>query len=246
MRCTVAAWLMLLMALPTACGADRPRAADPASYLASIAGEFDKTWPNNRMVVVVCHGHSVPTGYFKSPDVRPFDSYPHLLHVAIHESHPSSVVEVIRTSIGGENAERGAQRFADDVLAKKPDVVTIDYALNDRPIGLERARAAWAAMIEQASRRGVKVLLLTPTPDTHEDIADPDAPLALHAQQIRDLAAEFHVGLVDSYAAFQRFEERGGDLPSLMSQPNHPNRKGHELVTKELAPWFLKPGSHEK
>ncbi len=70
---------------------------------------------------------------------------------------------------------------------------------------------------------------------------DPNTPLAQHTQQVRRLAAEYGVGLVDSYAAFQRFAAGGGDLSGLMSQPNHPNRRGHELVAEELAPWFLRP-----
>ena len=32
--------------------------------------------------------------------------------------------------------------------------------------------------------------------------------------------------------------EAGGKLDDLMSQVNHPNRKGHELVANELQSWF--------
>ncbi len=233
---------LILLATTPLCFAGEPGLPPrngPQAYLADTIEEFDKTWPNNRRVLIAVHGHSVPTGYFSGSRVMPFDSYPHLLHVAIHQRHPTSVVEVVRTSIGGENSEQGAKRFAADVLALRPDVVTIDYALNDRPIGLQRAHAAWSTMIEAAKQNDVKLILLTPTPDLNADINDPADPLALHAEQIRRLAAEHHVALVDSYAAFQRIVLDGGDLSKLMSQPNHPNRKGHELVTKELTKWFL-------
>ena len=77
----------------------------------------------------------------------------------------------ITTSIGGEQAEQGAERFKEEVLIYRPDVLFIDYALNDRSIGLERAKIAWEQMIQEALAYGTKVILLTPTPDLKEDIS---------------------------------------------------------------------------
>jgi lysophospholipase L1-like esterase len=115
----------------------------------------------NRTITIVCHGHSVPAGYFKTPVVDTFNAYPHLLHLALKKRFPHAVINVIVTAIGGENSEQGSARFEKDVLCHKPDLITIDYALNDRRIGLEKARQAWTSMIEQAKAKNVKVLLLT-------------------------------------------------------------------------------------
>jgi acyl-CoA thioesterase-1 len=160
------------------------------------------------------------------------------LHLALKDRFPNAVLNVTVTAIGGEESNRGAARFEKDVLALRPDVVTIDYALNDRRIGLERAGAAWRSMITNALQRGIKVLLLTPTPDMKANLADPADPLNQHAAQIRRLAAEYHVGLVDSLAAFQRALHAGTKLEDLMSQGNHPNREGHDLVVAELLKWW--------
>ena len=219
-------------------GTDRPAVADPATYLAGVIAELQQPWPHNRTVNIVCHGHSVPAGYFHTPTVNTFNAYPALLHQAIAARFPLAVTNVIVTAIGGENAESGAARFERDVLSLKPDVVTIDYALNDRGIGLDRARIAWVSMIRKAQTAGVKVILLTPTGDLTSHLDDPKDPLNLHANQIRALAAEYHVGLVDSLSAYQRYVHTGGHLKDLMSQVNHPNRKGHELVTTELLKWL--------
>ena len=62
--------------------------------------------------------------------------------------------------------------------------------------------------------------------------------LARHADQIRRLAAEYEVGLVDSFAAFGSYVAAGGDATDLLSWSNHPNRQGHELVARELLRWF--------
>ena len=91
---------------------------------------------------------------------------------------------------------------------------------------------------EAALAAQVKVLLLTPTADLGANSDDPSDPINLHAEQARGLAAEYGTGLVDSFAAFQRFSQAGGLLPSIMAQGNHPNREGHELVAQALLEWF--------
>ena len=89
-----------------------------------------------------------------------FDAYPYLLHRGLNRRFPHAVINVIVTGIGGENSEQGAKRFKRDVLSLRPDVVTIDYALNDRAIGLARSERAWRKMIELALAHHVKVILL--------------------------------------------------------------------------------------
>ena len=212
--------------------------ADKKTYLADITTLLKKKWPDNRTINIVCHGHSVPSGYFKTPLVDTFNAYPHLLHKGLKESYPYAVINVFVTGIGGESSDTGAERFGRDVLTLKPDVITIDYALNDRRLGLESARKAWIAMIKKAQEKGIKVILLTPTPDQRNDIKDPNDQLSQHANQVRELAREYHVALVDSYSLFLRYVQNGGVLKDLMSQVNHPNRKGHDLVTKALLEWF--------
>ena len=56
--------------------------ADPALYLRPIIDSLKTHWPDNRAVNIVCHGHSVPAGYFATPRVDSLNAYPHLLRVA--------------------------------------------------------------------------------------------------------------------------------------------------------------------
>lgn len=216
----------------------KPTAADPATYLAAFDEEFEKRWPKNRRITIAMHGHSVPTGYTTRGVVKPYDAYPHLLEVALKERYPHAVTNVIPTGIGGENSTQGVHRFTKDVLALRPDIVTIDYSLNDRHLGLETPREAWGRMIELALAQNVKVLLLTPTGDWKANMLSPDDPIVQHAAQVRELAAEYGVGLVDSYQAFLDHLEANGTIKPIMAQSNHPNRQGHELVVEELKKWF--------
>jgi lysophospholipase L1-like esterase len=208
-------------------------------YLADLTALLSSDWPTNRTVNIVCHGHSVPAGYFKTPAVETFNAYPHLLHRGLKERFPNAVINVIVTAIGGENSEEGAKRFDSDVLSLKPDVVTLDYALNDRGIGLERAEKAWRVMIEKCRTRHIPVILLTPTLDLTAKLDDPQDPLNLHAVLIHRLAEDYHIGIADSLERFQQSIRNGVRPADLMSQGNHPNREGHALVATELLKWFM-------
>lgn len=234
----LAAILIFCAALHGNCEEAAPAVAAPESYLAAFVKVAETPWPHNHTLNIVCHGHSVPSGYGKTPAVHTLDAYPHLLRAGLSERFPLAVINVIVTAIGGENSRAGAARFQRDVLTLRPDVVTIDYALNDRRLPLPEARKNWVQMIEQAQAANVKVILLTPTPDQSAKLTDPADPLNQHAAQIRALAAEYHTGLVDSLAVFQAAVTGGKPLVELMAQVNHPNRQGHELVAHELLAWF--------
>lgn len=213
--------------------------ADRQTYLNEFKKEMQVKWPKNRTLNIVFHGHSVPSGYFHGGVVNTMQAYPHLVFHGIKTQYPYTVLNVLTTSIGGEQAEQGEKRFADEVLTHRPDVLFIDYALNDRSIGLERAEKAWRKMVEAALAKGIKVILLTPTLDLKENILDEKTPLAGHAAMIRRLAAEYHVGLVDSYQLFKEKAAKGEDLKAYMSQNNHPNSAGHSCVAGEIMAWFF-------
>jgi lysophospholipase L1-like esterase len=215
--------------------------ASPRTYLSGITDLLRKPWPDNRTVNIVCHGHSVPSGYFATPVVDTFNAYPHLLHVGLKTRFPFAVINVIVTAIGGENSEQGAERLEHEVSRFRPDVLTLDYGLNDRRLGLEKAADAWRAMIKRAKRQGVKIILVTPSADVTQlpEVAPAEREqLKAHAEQIRRLAAEYGTGLADGFAAFDRAVNAGTDLSELLSWQNHPSRKGHELIARELLRWF--------
>lgn len=184
-------------------------------YLKPIKHELIKEWPNNRTINIVFHGHSVPAGYFKTPVVNTMDAYPNQVLGLLKEKYPYAVINVINTAIGGENSQSGQKRFESDVLCHNPDILFIDYALNDRGMGQETAKTAWVKMIVEAKKRGIKIILLTPSPDLSVDLLDPNTDLDLHAKQIRSLANKYQLGLVDSYAQFRDIKAAGGQYRRL-------------------------------
>jgi len=212
--------------------------ADPKNYLNDIKAELKKEWPKNRTINLVFHGHSVPTGYFRTPAVHKLEAYPFLTLKQLKEVYPNAVINVITTSIGGENSLQGEKRFKRDVLTHKPDVLFIDYALNDRSIGLEKSREAMEKMIRKALKRNIKVILMTPSPDLTVDILKPDNILEQFTSQLIHLADKYNIGLVDSYGAFYELAKSGEDLKSYMAQSNHPQKKGHQVIADEIVKWF--------
>jgi lysophospholipase L1-like esterase len=214
--------------------------ANIKTYLGPLTDELRKEWPANRIVHVVFHGHSVPAGYFKTPVVDTFHAYPHLVHVGIKAAYPHAVVNATVTAIGGENSLSGANRFERDVLSLRPDVVVIDYALNDRGVGLDKALAAWTSMILACRQKNIKVILCTPTGDTSTRRNDPNDALVKHTEQIRRMADQLEVGLADIFSAWSEAIVKVGE-PVLHSQGNHPSFEGHKVAASVITPWFTTP-----
>lgn len=209
-------------------------------YLDEVLCELSKKWPENRTINIVCHGHSVPAGYFATPFVDTLHAYPHLLLRLIKERFPFACVNVIVTAIGGEDSVSGEKRFEKEVLSHDPDIITIDYALNDRRPGLEKAKKAWESMIEMALQRKKKVILLTPTWDnSYYEQNESWELLKAHANQVRMLSEKYKVGLADSFAAWEKRIEEPSDLSQYLSHVNHPTKKGHEIVANEIGRYFI-------
>lgn len=211
---------------------------DQNAYLNSLKTDLGIKWPKNRTINLVFHGHSVPSGYFQTPIVNTLEAYPYQVLKKLKERYPFAVINTITTAIGGENSVKGAARFEQDVLIHRPDVIFIDYALNDRGVGLEVAKIAWTKMIEAALSAHIKIVLLTPSPDQNENILDQNTPLSQHTAQIIALGKRYRIPVVNSYAIFKNIVLNGGTISNFMAQSNHPNAQGHNLIAEEIVKLF--------
>ncbi len=209
-----------------------------SDYLSDVKNQLSKQWPNNRTINLVFHGHSVPAGYFKTPTVNTIESYPYQVLKQVKEKYPYAVINVINTSIGGETSISGQKRFEAEVLTHRPDILFIDYALNDRRVGLDESRAAWEKMIQRAQKAGSKIILLTPSPDLKVDLTNPENELEKHTNQIKELSKKYNIGLADSYSVFKQIQKECECVADYMSQGNHPNEKGHYLISLEIIKYF--------
>lgn len=213
--------------------------ADQQTYLNDLCNELGKPWPTNRTINIVCHGHSIPAGYTIEHIVKPFDAYPHILHRRLKDRYPFAVINVIVTAIGGEGSVAGVKRFKRDVLSLKPELITLDYTLNDRYGPFEEGLNAYSSMVDMAKESGSKIILLTPTMDARCcDIPEKMTDIYRRVQMIKDLSAEKSVGLIDTFQAWDNYIKQGGSLSDLLVSVTHPSYKGHQLIVSELMKWF--------
>ena len=232
----------LLLLLATSCKERKDYAGSlntPANYLTEIKKELKKEIPNNRTINLVFHGHSVPAGYFDTTNVNTLASYPFLVLKLLKEKYPHAVINVINTAIGRETSVGGQKRFESEVLNHKPDIIFIDYGLNDRGAGLDKSRIAWIKMIERAKEERIKIILLTPSADLKINLSDPDNELEKHSNQIKELSNKYNIGLVDSYSLFKKIKADCDCVADYMSAHNHPNEKGHLLIASEIMKYFI-------
>lgn len=212
---------------------------DKRTFLYELTKELDKAYPNNRLINIAVHGHSQTRGYTTGHTIDPFSAYPHQFHKLLKHRFPFAATNVIVTGIGGECAINGAKRFDEDVLCCKPDLITIDYALNDRYANKEEIRQAWESMVDNAKEKHIPVLLLTPTfdiPSAYEK--DKLAQLREREQMIIELGNEKEVGVVQVMRAWEKYLKYSGNIEDLLAGVNHASELGHKIIANELLSWI--------
>ena len=111
--------------------------------------------PGNRIVWL---GDSITEQY----------QYSTYLELYLTTRFPKAGFTFINAGISGDTAQGGAGRFQSHVLNEKPNVVTINFGMNDGGYGAFNAAAnknyqqKTAAMLEAAEKAGVKVVLMSP------------------------------------------------------------------------------------
>ena len=212
---------------------------DKRTYLYALTEELSKSWPNNKLINIVVHGHSQTGGFTTGHVIDPFSAYPHQFHKLLKHRFPFAATNVIVTGVGGECSITGAERFERDVLCHKPDLIVVDYALNDRLADKCEVRRAWGSMAATAKRVGIPMLLLTSTLDI------PSAYEKDKMEQIREMEAiiievggENDAGVVHVTKAWERYLEYIGNIEDLLTGVNHSSELGHGITAKELASWI--------
>lgn len=168
---------------------------------------------------------------------------------------------IINAGVGGNDTGQARARFEKDVLAHAPDIVIIQFGLNDSCIdlwdGKDKPRVTKEAYVENLKSfvetlraRNCAVILMTAnpmrwTPQLLElygkapfDVNDPWGFNLLnreYAQGVRDLAKTLDVPLVDVYQGFLDYSAVPGQTAEdLLLDGMHPNDKGHALIAKWL------------
>jgi len=163
-------------------------------------------------------------------------------------------VKVINEGIGGEKTNQALARLAKDVVARKPDYVTIMYGTNDSAVNkgasqprlpLETYEKNLRLIVQRLRAAGISPVLMTSPPlgnsfsyvewaPYKED--GPNCMLIDYVRAVRRVAREDSVPLVDNFARWAETEYLGTDIDTLMGDGCHPNPAGHKLVAQTMYP----------
>ena len=184
-------------------------------------------------VTIVCFGDSVTGVYYHTGGRR---AYADMLELALERLYPNASVTVVNAGISGHATDNALARMDADVLAHKPDLVTVMFGLNDMTrVPLDDYRANLATIITRARETGAEVILCTPNA-VFETERRPSAKLVDYVEAIRAVGVEQNVPVVDCYQAYDQIRARDPlAFALLMSDEIHPNMDGHKLIAELLA-----------
>lgn len=177
--------------------------------------------------------------------------------------------EIVNAGIGGNTTQMAVNRFEKDVLEKNPDLVVIQFGINDSAIDVwknppeteprvskERYIQNLEKIIETLKARKCGVILMTPNqmcwtqrlkenygkpPYDTNDLDGFNVTLREYAQAVREIAAKQKVPLVDVYAAYTAYGKvENQSVNNLLLDGMHPNDKGHRIVADLLIPEIVK------
>ena len=168
---------------------------------------------------------------------------------------------VINAGVGGNTTRAARSRFEKDVLKHRPQVVILQFGINDSAVDVWRKPPATAPriareayidnlryFIRQLKASNARVIVMTPnplrwTPKLKQlygrepyDTSDEDGfnvVLREYAAAVRQLAASEQVTLVDIDREFRQWKGDGG-IDALLLDGMHPNTAGHRLIADRL------------
>jgi lysophospholipase L1-like esterase len=176
-------------------------------------------------VSVACFGDSVTGVYYHTGGRR---AYTDVLQHEMFRHFPSKNIVAMNAGVSGNTTVNALERIDRDVLAHKPDLVTVMFGLNDMTrVPLEEYRANLKSITERCRAAGAEVILCTP----NAVVDTPDRPtekLVQYVGVVREVAAELNTPLADCYARFDAIRaEKPKRWAYLMSDEIHPNMFGH-------------------
>jgi acyl-CoA thioesterase I len=184
-------------------------------------------------VSIVTLGDSITAGFA----VR--RGFPSFWKQMLAEKYPDAVVEIINSGISGDTSMDGLARLDWAVLSYEPDLVTINFGINDCVLGLgqEEFEMNLVEMVRRI-RAGPnsEILLISSQP---LETPPYDRLVLDYYQALERVAKEMDTGFVDVYMAWMRRVREGTSLSSLILPGlDHPNEAGYRIMAKELMGLF--------
>lgn len=142
------------------------------------------------------------------------------------KTFPDAEISYVNGGIGGTDSLFGVSRAVSDVLMYQPDVVVVDFSVNDKADTFfqETYEGVVRKLLTWASEPAV-ILLNNVFYDTGENAQE-------YHNAIGDYYQVPHVSIKDTL--YQKMKEGAYTREELTPDGLHPNDKGHELVAAEI------------
>lgn len=225
--------------------------------------------PDRAAALIACLGDSVTHGCFEvfknrfgkvDTVYRPEDGYPARLRRRLNLLYPASAVNVLNAGVSGDSSAGGLRRLERDVLSHLPDLVTVNFGLNDAMGGrnaLSNYRSNMRALFSRILDSGAECMLVTPNrmcSYVSHALSDSDLrAIAAAAAEIQtggtldafveaalEEAQRLNVPIADAYRVWNRLERSGADTTALLANAiNHPIPEMHELFAEKIVGQML-------
>lgn len=166
------------------------------------------------------------------------EGYVRLVTDHLRALRPERPFRAINAGVGGNRSVDLPPRLDRDVLAYKPDIVTISIGINDvwrsldspgQEIALPEYRDALMAVLDRVAAAGARPLLLTTTVIGEQPGSEGNLRLRPYNEALRALAGERGLDLAEVNAAFQR-ALASGQCPALTTDGVHLTHLGNMIV----------------
>jgi lipolytic protein G-D-S-L family len=170
--------------------------------------------------------------------------------------YPRAQLNIVNAGVSGGTAMQAAARLERDVLRFRPDLLVVNFALNDCGAGdrgLEEYIASMKKIFRQGKEAGAEVVYLTPNPmcgyvsahlnsdflrEIAKDLASrtADGVLDRYVAAATAAAKEERVPVCDCYSVWKNMRKNGVDITVLLANYlNHPTRDMQWLAALKLA-----------
>jgi acyl-CoA thioesterase I len=157
----------------------------------------------------------------------------------LQKKYPKCRVAIINRGIPGDTAEGGLYRLRNDVLDHDPDLVFIQFGLNDAFTGVNPGRfeATIQAIVEQVRNDSdAEILIITSVPvlfERMDEIAD-----AFYGR-LEAVASREGLAIVRVHRYWMEKIEQGLDFNSLVQGDRvHPSVEGYRLMAEAILSAF--------
>lgn len=185
---------------------------------------------NGENIVYVAFGDSITEGYGVS------EGWPEKLVKELRKKYQAAQIELINNGRAGDTLEDGFFRLENDVITQNPDLVTINFGINDTFSGVNLA--SFEKLLNETisiikTRLGCDIIVISS--EILED-EEADKQARRYYDKLQKVSKEQQVVFIDIHRIWGQKLREGVELSSLLIPGlDHPNEEGYKIFAKAVA-----------